>query len=112
MAQVIMYGKFYGRGEVSTFKESVDAALFDKAFELSKSTDEDAKEDFFDVHLYSTGLGAFAVMSAIVYDSSNDPECGEGWNQSKSFGLIGEEFEVGVAPTLDQAKMEYLNVTE
>jgi hypothetical protein len=106
---VQLYGKMYDRFDTAKVKETIHTNLLDKAFELSVSKDDDAKEDFIDA-LPLHGA-SFTVLSAIVFNSEGGiKKAAKDWKATGKFGLAGEEFSVGVGPTFDDAKLQFVNV--
>jgi hypothetical protein len=107
---VVLCGKMYDRFDISKVKETIQTMLVDKAFELSLSDDEDAKDAFIDA-LPLHGA-SFTVLSTIVSNSGDGDvtKAAKDWKATGKFGLAGEEFSVGVGPTFDDAKLQLFDV--
>lgn len=106
--KVKVYGKLYDRYDARTVTITVSKELIDQAFTLSKSKDDDAKEDFVDL-IVDSHHAVFVLLQTIVFKSERGVvKASKAWNNVGKFCLCGEEFVLGVGEDLTAAKLEYV----
>ena len=102
MAKLHIYGATYDRMDGrNRFKTSLDRESIIELFDLKK-VDEDAYEGLLDEH------DEYFLVSAIM----DEPEAEESVRGNMSFWVFVEEHEFGVGPTMNAAKLAYLEGEE
>lgn len=103
------YGSICCRGDVETFKFEISEEEVQKAISIRELGQEDVLEDYSD-NITDSNYQKVVVLVSIA-DFNSEVDISKWENDKVIMGCL-EEYEYGVAPTLKEAKLAYIDVSE